>query len=99
MSSNDPMHTRTVAQLEVHQQYLGRGQRTIEKRVSRLEESERHRSSIQSKVTEYDERLARVEDALRLVKAAAGLVMLSLAASGNVNGVGEKAVRLLLGLP
>lgn len=93
-------HTeRMVAGHEVHIHYLGRGQRTIESRLRTVEDTQRQHTTILASQQDTAKRLRQVEEGVRLIKAAAGLAMMALAASGQVGGVGEKAARMLLGLP
>ena len=93
-------HTeRTLAEHQVHIQYIGRGQRTIESRLRTVEDTQRHHTFQLASQPDTAKRLRQVEEGVRLIKAAGGLVMLALAASGQVGGLGEKAARMLLGLP
>lgn len=90
---------RTLASQAVHIEYLGRGQQTHESRLRSLEDQARQYHGPISTIPEVAKRLRQVEEAVRLIKAAGGIVMLALAASGQVGGLGEKAARMLLGLP
>lgn len=92
-------HGSTLAAHQVHIQYLGRGQRTHDSRLHSLEEGHRQHMAALSTYPDIQRRLQRVEEAVRLIKAAAGIGMLVLAANGQAGGVGEKAARMLLGLP
>ena len=90
---------RTVAGHAIHIEYIGRGQRTIEARLRTVEDTQHQHTTILASQQDTAKRLRQVEEAVRLIKAAAGLGMMALAASGQVGGLGEKAARMLLGLP
>jgi type II secretory pathway component PulM len=91
MGNDDPLSV-SVAEQRVHIHYLGRGQQTIEQRISSIEaELGRHRSML-STVSSVGDRLRRMEASAATLKIAGGVLMLVLARSGLVTGEGAKVV-------
>lgn len=98
-NSNRRETDETVARLEVHNQYHGRGLWEHSIRLQQVEAEQRRQGSILTGFQDQQSRLARLEEAVRLVKLAAGILMLALASSGVMGGSASKIARLLLGSP
>lgn len=91
MGRDDPISV-SVAEQRVHIHYLGRGQQTIEQRITSIEAELGRQGSTLSTVSNFGDRLRRVEATAALLKIAGGVLMLVLARSGLVTGEGAKVV-------
>jgi hypothetical protein len=87
----------TVAQLEIHTAYHGRGLRDHAAWLASIQAEQRRQASMLTGYLDLQYRLTRLEEAVRLIKVAAGMIMLALASSGAVGGSGAKVAKLLLG--
>ena len=89
----------SLARVEVHQSYLIRGQTELSMRLAALESQNIRHDSIISTAQEWRSRLERVEEAIRLIKTAAGIMLMTMAANGAAGDMGERIGKMLLGLP
>ncbi|MDX2288180.1 MAG: hypothetical protein NW217_05095 [Hyphomicrobiaceae bacterium] len=97
----DEQTASLVARLDERSLHLTHGHRTLEQRVSTLEDEHRRLASTLSTTSGLHDRIQRAEAAVSLLKVAGGLLMFALARSGAVSGeagkVLERAGGALLG--
>ena len=104
MSAPDPQNCASrLTSLEIHDSYRRRDIASQEQRIGTLEAQARRFGSLPWAVQDLQDRLRRLEEVIRLIKLAAGLAMMAVAASGQLGGTAEKVAKgiagSLLGVP
>ena len=105
MSAQDPHQdcASRLTSLEIHDSYLRRDIAGQEQRIGALESQARRFGSLPWVVQDLQDRLRRLEEAIRLIKLATGLAMMAVAASGQLGGAAERMAKALaaslLGVP